>query len=342
MAGDKDITFETRRWAFASVAPYLRLPTYFLVGTVFLGIIPVVGASDYLLHILILCYIYAIASLSLRTIMISGQMPLGHAAFMGIGAYISGMLAIHLGLRPWATIPIAVIGTATVGIIICFPFARLRALYYSMGSLFFGVAVMNVVKAGGSWTGGYNGLAGIPRLFSDNKQTWYYVILALLVLSAVALYRFEFSRIGVCLKAMSQSHVVASSVGINEGAYRILAVAVGSLFVGMAGAFYAHYNGMVSTSSFELGATLTLVMSVLVGGANLFIGPILGALALYLLPEVFRQTGAYSPLIPAGLTLIVVYLYPRGIAGALGAVGKALRGKRLGRAKNWARDGRAA
>ena len=94
------------------------------------------------------------------------------------------------------------------------------------------------------------------------------------------LYRFEFSRIGTTLKAIAQSHLVASSVGINEGFYRILAVGVGCFFVGLCGAGYAQYNLVISPTSFNFLATLWLVMYVLVGGIESFAGPIIGTLSI--------------------------------------------------------------
>jgi branched-chain amino acid transport system permease protein len=142
---------------------------------------------------------------------------------------------------------------------------------------------------------------------------YYYFFLGLALVSIIALYRFEFSRIGTNLKAIAQSHLVASSVGINEGRYRILAVGVGCFFVGLAGASYAHYNLVLSCSSFNFLATLWLVMYVLIGGIDNFFGPIIGTFILIFIPEFFRETKMYSPYISAGILLIVVYLMPGGL-----------------------------
>jgi len=117
------------------------------------------------------------------------------------------------------------------------------------------------------------------------------------------------------LKAIAQSHLVASSVGVNEGWYRVLAVGVGCFFVGLVGAAYAHYNLVLSPTSFDLSATLWLVMYVLIGGINSFIGPIIGTAILVLIPEFFRGLKIYSPYISAGILLIVVYLMPQGLVG---------------------------
>jgi branched-chain amino acid transport system permease protein len=288
-------------------------PVTWAAFIIILALLPLLTDSSYTLHILILCFIYTIGSVSLRTITISGQFPLAHGAFMGIGAYISGMAAIWFHLSPWITMPIGALLTMGVGIVTGYPFARLRTFYYAMGSMFFGVGVALIINAGGIWTGSYGGLRGISPLFTSSYVPYYYFFLSLGVVSIIALYRFEFSRIGTNLKAVAQSHMVASSVGINEGFHRILVVAVGCFFVGLSGAGYAHYSMVISTTSFNLGATLWLVMYVLIGGIGSFTGPIVGTFVLFLIPEYFRDLKMYSPYISAIILLTVVYLMPQGL-----------------------------
>ena len=157
------------------------------------------------------------------------------------------------------------------------------------------------------------GLTGIPALFPDNRIFFYYLCLALVVLSLFALYRFEHSRIGITLKAIAQSHMVAASVGINERFYRILAVAFGCFFAGLAGATYAHYNTVLSYTSFNLMATLWIVIYVLVGGIGSFAGPVVGTVLLIVIPEIFRELKAFVPYVSAGILLLVVYLMPQGL-----------------------------
>lgn len=297
-------------------------PTIYVGLAVLVALLPLFFGSPYILHILILTFIYTIATVSFRTIVISGQFPLAHAAFMGIGAYLAGMGGKWLGISPWITIPLSALVTAGIGMLIGYPFSRLRALYYAMGSLFFGIGVIQVIYAGGIWTGGYSGLTGIPPLFPGvgSKAPYYYFFLGLALVSIAALYRFEFSRIGNDLKAIAQSHVVASSVGINEGGYRILAVGMGCFFVGLAGAGYAHYNMVLSCSSFNFMATLWLVMYVLIGGIDSFAGPIIGTVILIIVPEFFRDLKMYSPFITAAILGIVVYLMPQGLVGLPGLI----------------------
>jgi branched-chain amino acid transport system permease protein len=280
-----------------------------------LCLLPVFTSSSYTLHIFILTFIYTITAVSLRTITTSGQFPLAHGAFMGVGAYAAGMTSKWLGWSCWITIPSAALFTAALGILIGYPFSRLRTLYYAMGSLFFGLGVIQIIYAFGDWTGGYSGFAGVHPMFTGSKVSYYYFSLGLAMVCAAALYRFEFSRIGTNLKAIHQSHEVASSVGINEAWYRVMVVAVGCFFAGLAGACYAHYNLVISAVSFNLGATLGLFMCVLVGGIFSFAGPIIGTFILTLFPEFLRDLKTYSPLVSAAILLIAVYLMPRGIVG---------------------------
>jgi len=282
---------------------------------VIVGLIPIFVESPYYLHILILTLIYFIASVSFRTIMLSGQFPLAHAAFMGLGAYAAGITSRWLGWQPWLTIPFGALLAAGIGILIGYPFARLRALYYAMVSLFFGIGVLQIIYAFGRWTGSYGGLAPIEPMFTGpNAKIWYfYFFLALTLFSLIALYRFESSRIGVTMKAIAQSHLVADSVGINEAKYRILAVGVGCFFVGLAGSTYAHYNLVASPSSFNLNATLWFAMYVLVGGVRSFAGPIVGTAVLILLPEFVREMQMFTPFVSAAILLIMVYFIPGGL-----------------------------
>jgi branched-chain amino acid transport system permease protein len=290
-------------------------PVIYAALVVILALLPLVMKSNYMLHIMILVFTYLIATVSLRTITISGQFPLAHAAFMGLGAYCAAILGKLLGWPVWLTIPTAGVFTAIVSMLIGLPFARLRALYYAMASLFFGIGILQIIYSLQNITGGYSGLYGIPPMFaSGNKEIYYYFFLALAVVCIFALYRFEFSRIGINMKAVAQSHLVASSVGINEAWYRILALGVGCFFVGLAGAAYAHYNLVLSTPTFGFMSTLWLVMYVLIGGIESFAGPIIGTFIFILVPEYFRDLKIYAPFVSA-VILGIVYLMPKGLVG---------------------------
>jgi branched-chain amino acid transport system permease protein len=284
-----------------------------------LCLLPLWIRSQFLLHIIIITFIYIVATASLRTITISGQFPLAHAAFMGIGAYTSAVVSKEFGLSPWLTIPLGGIVSMGVGVFIGFPFARLRALYYAMVSLFFGIGVLQVFFVLNVYTLAYRGLTGIPALLPGaTKIHYYYALMAFAILCLLALYRFEFSRIGTSLKAIAQSHQVASSVGISEAKYKVLVLAVGCFFVGLAGGVYAHYNRTLSYPLFDMTATLWLFMYVLIGGIGSFAGPVIGTVILMIFPEFFRELKAFVPYVTAAILFIVVFAMPQGLVGLPG------------------------
>jgi branched-chain amino acid transport system permease protein len=269
--------------------------------------------ENYYLHLAVLVFIYVILTSSLRTIYISGQMSLGHAAFMAIGAYTSAMLAKHLGWTPWCTMPLGGVFASIGGVLIGFPFSRLRAIYFSMASLFFGIMVTTLVGLAPELTGHYTGLQRIPLLFGFTKVPYYYFFLIVTLLTLVILYSIEHSRIGMTFKSVSQSHLAASSRGINEAGVRILALGIGTFFAGVAGAGYAHYAGFIAPATFGVMPSIFLVVYLLAGGKGSFAGPIVGAAILYLLPFVMREFQGYAPFFQAGVLIAVIFVIPEGM-----------------------------
>ena len=291
-------------------------------------LLPLFIKSVYLIHVFNLTLINCIAASSLRFIALSGQLSLGHAAFMSIGAYTAGALAKHLGLSPWVTIPVGALATMALAIMIGYPLARLRAIYFSMVSLFFGIGILALNQVFQRYTGGYSGLIGIPPLFSGSKVANYYFFTGLTVLSLIVLHRMEFCRIGMTLKSVAQSYVVASSVGINESRYRVLALAVGCFFVGLAGACFAHYMSVLSHSAFNFLSSVNFLVYVLVGGIGSFAGPIVGTVVLMIIPELFRMLKGFVPYLFAGIMILVIFVMPQGLVGLPGQIGSIVKGIR--------------
>lgn len=294
---------------------------------VLLALLPLMIKSQYQFHVFNLTLIYIIAASSLRTIALSGQISIGHAAFMGLGAYVSGILALEVGLSPWLCVPLAALTTMAAGFLFGFPLTRLRSIYFSMVSLFAGMAIVALIGVFERYTGGDAGLIGIPPLpaiplpgggeisFIASKIHFYYLMLIITVACLLVLHRIENCRIGVKFKAIDQSFMVASSVGINETRYRILAIAVGCFFAGLAGALYAHYTMNLTRGTFDFLASINLLIYVLVGGLSSFAGPVVGAAVLIVVPEYLRFLKEYTPFIFGGIMLLVAFLMPQGISG---------------------------
>jgi branched-chain amino acid transport system permease protein len=306
----------------------LTRPAGYAILIIVLLLLPLFITKPYYLHIFIRTLLYIIVVSSLRTIALSGQVSVGHAAFMGVGAYFSAVIAKELGWTPWFTIPLGGVGAMVVAVIIGYPFTRVRTIYFSMVSLFGGMTIVAMIRVCQKWTGAF-GLAGIPPLspihipgiinitFLGEKVPYYYFTLLLAFICLLVLYRIEHCRIGMTWKAIAQSHFVASSVGINEAGFRVLAFAVGCFFAGIAGAGYAHYNLVLVPNTFGFLPSIFLVMYMLVGGSDRFSGPILGTAILVMVPELFRGLQEFTPFILGGIMVIVVFLMPKGIAGLL-------------------------
>ena len=290
-----------------------QVRTFSIIGLIILLFLAPLFLESYYIHLAALVFVYIILTSSLRILYISGQLSLGHAAFMGIGAYTSAILAKNFGWTPWGTMPIGGLAAMITGILIGFPFSRLRAIYFSMASLFFGIMITSLVGLAPELTGYSTGLPGIPRLFGYSKVPYYYFFLILTTLILLVLYRIEHSRIGMTFKAVAQSHLAASSRGINEAGARILALGIGGFFAGIAGAGYAHYAGFIAPANFGLMPSIFLVVYLLAGGTGSFAGPIVGAFILYLIPYIMGALKGYAPFVLAGVLTVVLFLMPQGI-----------------------------
>lgn len=150
----------------------------YIVVILILFLLPLAGLSIYYIHILNGLFIFIIAASSLRLINLSGQGSLGHAGFMSIGAYTSGIMAKHLDWTPWLTIPLGILFTLVIAFIMGIPFSRLRGIYFAMISLFFGMGLLAINQLFNDITGGYSGTGGIPPLFSGSKIPYYYLFLS--------------------------------------------------------------------------------------------------------------------------------------------------------------------
>ena len=288
-----------------------------------------------------------VAAVSLRTITLSGNMSFAHGAFMGVGAYTAGVLAKELGLSMFLTIPIGAVAATLIGLLTGWPFARLKSIYFCMGTMFMGQAIVLFISTL-KVAGGAIGLTGVPSMSTalggladalhlSKPQICYFFFLVIAIVSCAVMYRFEHSRIGTTLRALAQSEDVASSIGVNATFYRLLAVGIGCFFVGLMGACSAHYTTTLSYNSYTMNLTLWIIMYMMIGGQGNFIGPIIGAILLSLIQnitslltgmsgsstsEVFvsftRWIGTYSaymPFLTAGILLLVAYLLPGGLVG---------------------------
>jgi branched-chain amino acid transport system permease protein len=288
--------------------------------------VPLVVRSEYVLNVAVLCGIYVILASSLNvTNGYTGLFSFGHAAFYGIGAYTAAILATRAGWPFWATFPAAGIVAAAVGAAIALPSLRLRGIFLALVTIGFQEIAFLVTM---NWVSLTRGPMGIPRIpppslpgleFRSNAE-FYYLILALDVLVIFVLARLVSSRVGRTLVAIREDELAAQASGIAVFPAKVLAFAIATFFAGVAGAFFAHHARFVSADSFRLDETFLILTMLIVGGMGSLVGPVIGAVALVILPEVFRGLAEYRG-VAYGLILIAVILFrPEGVAGVPGII----------------------
>jgi branched-chain amino acid transport system permease protein len=283
-----------------------------------------IKSNEYYLHIFIVCAINVILASSLRAIAISGQMSIGQAGFMAIGAYTSAILATKFNLPTYAALLMGGLASMVVAGLIGYPLSRVRTVYFVMVTMFLGEVIRLVIFEWRSMTGGSTGMIGIPRpgVFSvfgvlqvdfTGRFQFCYLALALLIIVLAILHRVERSQLGIALAGVGQEEALASSVGINVAKHKVLIFCVGSLFTGLAGALHAHYMTVLNPDRFGTFASLYIFVYVVVGGKK-FAGPIVAAILLTLIPEVASGLKEYQPFVFVLVLFLVVFLLPGGLS----------------------------
>jgi len=321
-------------------------PASYTALIVLLFLIPLFVKGAYFLHILIMAGIAVILTSSLRTIATTGQISLAHAGFMAIGAYTSALLVMKLDLSFWAAFPIGGISATLLALLVGYPFVRVKRVYFAMLTLFMGEVIRLTISEWRDLTHGTSGLLNIPppnsivipgllNIAFDSKVPYYYLILALVLISLLFLYRIDSSRVGRILLAIQQGDYVAESVGIHVTHFKVLALCVGCFFAGITGSFYAHYIKVLTPDSFGVLQAIYVVVYMVVGGRRRIYGAILGAFILTLLPEFFRILKEYQPFVFVGILLIITFFLPGGLAD-LPRLGASMLGRLKGPGVNHA------
>lgn len=305
--------------------------------TVCLFLLPLFLSGPYYIHVFILTMVNIVLASSLRLINLSGQMSLAHGGMMTIGAYTSALLVMKAGLSFWVAMPLSGLATALIAYVVGYPFVRLKGIYFSIVTIFFSECVVLIAQQWERLTGGAAGVFGIPRpnplslgIVSVNfssKVDFYYLALALMLISLLILYAVEKSRIGMILRGVQQADSLAESIGIDTTGFKVLAFAVGSFFPGILGAFYSHYISAVNPDAFAFLFTIYILIYMTVGGEKGFFGPILGAAVLTILPEVSRPLKAFEPFVFAAVLIAVIFFVPEGMIGLAKIFKRAVSGK---------------
>jgi branched-chain amino acid transport system permease protein len=256
--------------------------------------------------------INALLSLSIYATLATGQLSVGNAAFMGIGAYTAALLGMRMGM-PF--LPSLVVGSLAGGItalLLGLPVNRLSGVFLAIATIGFGEVVRIVALNATPVTGGAMGLNGIPA----TTQTWHIYLALGLVLFIFR--RIRGSRLGYTWDAIRQDEVAARNLGIDTARHKVLAFAIGGLLAGLAGGLAAHFTFFIGPNEYGFAQATNILVYAVVGGSGIFWGPVLGSTLITLLPEVLRGVGVTAGgvrLFVNGLILLLVILFlPNGLA----------------------------
>lgn len=325
---------EALRRAGTFVAPLM------LGLAVALPFIPGTGRYELDLGILVLTYVMLGWGLNI-VVGLAGLLDLGYVAFYAVGAYSYALLATTFGWSFWICLPLAGIMAAFWGILLGFPVLRLRGDYLAIVTLAFGEIIRVVLINWVSLTGGPNGITGIPRpsffglpfSMSGEPDTFagffgiepspvhrviflYYLILALALVTNWVSIRMRRQPLGRAWEAMREDEIACRSLGINIRNTKLTAFAIGAMFGGFAGAFFATRQGFISPESFTFIESAIILAIVVLGGMGSQIGIAIAALVMIGGFEVFRDLDEYRMLVFGGVMVLIMVVRPRGLVGS--------------------------
>lgn len=289
-----------------------------------LALFPVLVSDAYYRHIMNVACIYAIGIYGFNIITgITGQLNLAHAGFMGIGAYISALVATRLSLGFWMALPLAAAGTGLAGLLIGLPSLRTRGVYFALTTLGFGEILFIVFDNWIPVTGGPMGFTGIDSpeaigpLNFNSKVVFYYLSLVGLVFAAYASHILINSRLGRAMLAVRENEDLARSVGISIVGSKIWAFVLAMCLIGISGSLYAHYFRFISPVSFTVGESFRCLTMLVVGGMGTLAGPLVGSVLFTYLPEFLRAIEQYQLIVYGAVLMLCIAFLPEGLVGFL-------------------------
>ncbi len=318
-AFNKYATNRQQGLAPGNMKPILR---NILVYGIFIGAVAAYGLlekSTYYLQLATFVGLNTLLAVGLNMLMgYAGQISLGHAAFYGLGAYVSGMLTVHLGWSPWITLPCALFAAGAVAYIVGLPTLRLTGYYLAMGTLGFGMIVNILFREFRKFTGGPSGLPGLPELTIGSINlshganalflVWGCVIVAFFICE-----RIVNSRMGRALRAIHYSERAAAAVGVNTASAKLAIFVFAAVLAALAGFLYAHMITFISPSTFNFLASVKLVAMVVIGGMASIWGSLLGASLLTLLPDFLHIFAEYEMIVYGLILMLVMIFFPEGL-----------------------------
>jgi len=283
----------------------LILITYLIL----MGLMSINVINSYYKGIITLALINIILAVSLNLIVgFTGQLCLGHAGFMSIGAYVSAVLTQKAGMPFIVSIFIAAIIACVFAALIGYPTLKLTGDYFAITTLAF-CEIIRIIIMNIDLVGGARGFTGIPR------ETNFTLAFLFMVVTVIVIYNIIHSSQGRAMLSVRENEIAAESMGINAFKYKMIAFIIAAFFAGLAGGLYAHYMGYIQPASFDFNKSIDYLTFVVFGGMGSLSGSIIATIVLTFLPELLRGLGEFRMLIYPLALIILMIFRPQGLLG---------------------------
>ena len=301
--------------------------------------LPLVFTGSYPRHVLVLCGIFAVLALSLNIVLgYLGELSFGHAAFFGIGAYTSALLALRLDVPFWGGLVGAAVLAGVAGLAIGYLTLRIKGPQFAIVTLGFGAILHLVASHWISLTRGPMGLTKIPppaltlpgagRFEVATETAYYYLTVAVIGATVYGIHRLIQSRTGRAFLAVRENDALAASIGIDVFRTKLVGFVLATMLAGVGGSLYAHYLRFIAPAVFDLYYVAAMIIMVVVGGKGTLAGPIVGSLVFVGLLEFLRVAGTLRLVLFGALLTVSIVFVPGGLV----SVWRAWRGARRPRA----------
>jgi branched-chain amino acid transport system permease protein len=292
--------------------------------------LPPIFPSGYYYRVGALVFIFALAAVGLNLLMgFAGQVSLGHAGFVGIGAYAVAIGPAHLGAPSWLCVPAGAALAGLVAFLVGRPILRLKGHYLAVATLGFGLLISIVLTNEAAWTGGPDGMS-VRRLYVmsqavSGSQTWYWISATTFCVGAALALNLIDSPSGRALRAIHDSETAARSLGVDVARKKLAVFVISAVYASVAGSYLALFNGHITPDAAGFLRSIELVAMVVLGGMGSIFGSLVGAAVLVVLPQTLTSFHDYEHMALGLIVMGCMIFLRQGIVPALAA---ALPGRR--------------
>jgi len=277
--------------------------------------------DDYILFILTLAAVYTIAAQGFNVLLgFSGQISIGHAGFVAIGSYVSGLMAVHWTSSLLVIWPVVVLANCFVGILLGWICLRMAGPYLALATIGFGVIVQVIAKNWLEVTGGPEGILGIPALTIgpiafDSPVKHYYLALSAVCLTLILVKNLQTSRVGLAMLSIRDDDIGAQLSGINIAWFKVLAFVISGVLAGITGSLLANLTSTVFPEFFDIQLSALFIMILVIGGIGDIKGVTLGSLLIVGGFELLRGLREYQLIVYCCIVILTIMYLPNGLMG---------------------------